>query len=202
MQKINAAPFWSLILDSTSDITRVDQLSVIVRWVNVTGEECTVIESFLGFIKVTDPNAAGIASTAEKFIKDLGIDFNKLRGQGYDGASVMSGIHAGVQALVKKLVEALVPFVHCRCHNLNLIINDAVTSVTENEKLFGVIKDVFNFFGSSLNRWNDLKLESVQGSLTLKRLCVTRWSSRIDAVRAILDRCPHIMRILTKLSLT
>ena len=101
VQKINAAPFWSLILDSTSDITRVDQLSIIVRWVNVTDEECTVVESFLGFIKVTDPNAAGIASTAEKFIKDLGIDFNKLRGQGYDGASIMSGIYAGMQALVK-----------------------------------------------------------------------------------------------------
>ena len=27
--------FWSLILDTTSDITRVDQLSVIVRWVKV-----------------------------------------------------------------------------------------------------------------------------------------------------------------------
>ena len=120
--------------------TRVDQLSVIVRWVNVTGEECTVVECFLGFTKVTDPNAVGIASTAEKFIKDLGIDFNKLRGQGYDGASVMSGIHAGVQALVKKLVEAPVPFVHCGCHTLNLVINDAATSVTENEKFFMLLK--------------------------------------------------------------
>ena len=159
VQKINGAPLWSLILDSTSDVTRVDQLSVIVRWVNVTGEECTVVESFLGFIKVTDPNAARIASKAEKFIPDLGIDFNKLQGQEYDGASVMSGIHAAEQALVKKLVEAPVPFVHCGCYNLNLVINDAVNSVTENEKYFGVIKEVFHFFGSSLNRCDSEKAE-------------------------------------------
>ena len=105
----------------------------------------------------------------------------------------MSGIPTGVQVLVKKLVEAPVPFVICGCHNLNLVINDAVNSVTESEKFFGVIREVFNFFGSSLSRWDDLKLESVKGSLTLKRLCATRWSSRIDAVRAIRDRYPHIM---------
>ena len=29
--KINASPFWSIIFDSTSDIGRVDQLSVVVR---------------------------------------------------------------------------------------------------------------------------------------------------------------------------
>ena len=51
VQKINATPFWSLILDSTSDITSVDQLCVNVRWVNVTDGECTVVESFLGFSK-------------------------------------------------------------------------------------------------------------------------------------------------------
>ena len=31
VSKINEAPFWFVILDNTSDITRVDQLSVVVR---------------------------------------------------------------------------------------------------------------------------------------------------------------------------
>ena len=31
VNKINASPFWALILDSTSDITRIDQLSVIIQ---------------------------------------------------------------------------------------------------------------------------------------------------------------------------
>ncbi|CAB4044584.1 Hypothetical predicted protein, partial [Paramuricea clavata] len=34
------------------------------------------------------------------------------------------------------------------------------------------------------------------------KLCTTRWSSRINAVRAVRDRYPHIMRVLTRLSLT
>ena len=53
----------------------------------------------MGFSKVISPDAKGITSTANNFIEVLEIDFGKIRGQGYDGASVMSGIHAGVKNL-------------------------------------------------------------------------------------------------------
>ena len=202
VKKINASPFWSIILDSTSDVSRVDQLSVVIRWVQIEGDNCSVVESFMGFVKVTSPDAKGIASTAKNFIETLGIDFGKIRGQGYDGASVMSGVHAGVQSLIQEASSSPVPFVHCGCHNLNLVINDAVDSVVENKGFFGVLKEIFNYFGQSLNRWEELRMEADPGSLTLKRLCETRWSSRVDAVRAVRDRYPHIMKILTRLALT
>ena len=136
VKKINASPFWSIILDSTSDVSRVDQLSVVIRWVQIEGDNCSVVESFVGFVKVTSPDAKGIASTAKNFIETLGIDFGKIRGQGYDGASVMSGVHAGVQSLIQEASSSSVPFVHCGCHNLNLVINDAVDSVVENKGFF------------------------------------------------------------------
>ncbi|CAB4036454.1 Hypothetical predicted protein [Paramuricea clavata] len=51
VHKINASPFWALILDSTSDITRIDQLSVIIRRVQIDGDNCSIEENFLGFVK-------------------------------------------------------------------------------------------------------------------------------------------------------
>ena len=45
------------------------------------------------------------------------------------------------------------------------------------------LKSAFNFFGASLNRWEELRVESSIGSLTLKKLCITRWTARIDSVR-------------------
>jgi hypothetical protein len=202
VNKINASPFWALILDSTSDITRIDQLSVIIRRVQIDGDNCSIEENFLGFVQLDDATANGIVSTTKAFLQGLGVNFSKIRGQGYDGASVMSGIHAGVQKLIKSMVTTPVPFVHCGSHNLNLVINDAVNSVVENNNFFGLLREIFSFFAPSLNRWRELGLEAEKGSLTLKKLCTTRWSSRIDAVRAVRDRYPHIMKVLTRLSLT
>ena len=197
VSKINKAPFWSVILDTTSDITRVNQLSVVVRWVKVTNNSVEPTECFLGFVEVNSPDAQGLVDTTKRFSKELGIDILKLRGQGYDGASVMSGAYGGVQRLIKDMYPSSpVPFVHCTSHNLNLVINGAVKSIPQNETFFTILQDVFNFFGSSLNRWRGLQIESEKDSLTLKKLCMTRWSSRINAVR---DSYTHILKVLTRI---
>ena len=200
VSKINKAPFWSVILDTTSDITRVNQLSVVIRWVKVTNNSVEPTECFLGFVEVNSPDAQGLVDTTKRFSKELGIDILKLRGQGYDGASVISGAYGEVQRLIKEMCPSSpVPFVHCTSHNLNLVINDAVKSIPQNETFFTILQDVFNFFGSSLNRWRELQIESEKDSLTLKKLCTTRWSSRINAV---CDSYTHILKVLTRISLT
>ena len=100
----------------------------------------------------------------------------------------MSGIHAGVQALIKNMVDSPVTFVHCGSHYLNQVISDSVGAVAEKDDFFGTLKTAFNFFDASVNRWEELRVDNSIGSLTLKKLCVTRWTSRIDSVRAVRDR--------------
>ncbi|CAB4021489.1 zinc finger MYM-type 1-like [Paramuricea clavata] len=200
--EINECPFSSIVLDTTSDINRVDQLSVTARWVKVQNENVTIKETFLGFISVTDGTAAGLVETTCKYVEDIGLDMEKLRGQAYDGASVMSGVHNGVQKLIKYRSSKPVPFIHCAAHNLNLVINDAVNSVVDNDNFFGVIQSIYVFFSSSINRSRDLQLLAVDSSLSLKKLCVTRWSSRVDSVRGVRDRFVDILKRLTVISLT
>ena len=138
--------------------------SATVRWVQVPvlNENVTIKETFLGFIPVTDGRAAGLVETTCKYIEDIGIEIEKLRGQAFDGASVMSGAHNGVQKLMKDRSSKPVPFVHCAAHNLNLVVNDAVNSVVEN--------DSYVFFSSSINRSRDLQLLAVDSSLPLSGL--------------------------------
>ena len=122
VSKIREVPFWSAILDTASDITRIDQLSVVVRWVKVTNNSVEPTESFLGFVEVTSPDAQGLVDTTKRFLQELGIDILKLRGQGYDGASVLGGAYGGVQRLIKDMCPSSpVPFVHCASHNVNLV---------------------------------------------------------------------------------
>ena len=145
VQNINRAPLWSLILDSTSDITRTDQLSIGVRWVQIKDDKCNIVESSLGFVKIADSKADSIAHAAKAFLEYHGLKFSKIRGQGYDGANVMSGMHAGVQALIKNMVDSPVTFVHCGTHYLNQVISDSVGAVAEKDDFFGTLKTAFNF---------------------------------------------------------
>ena len=90
----------------------------------------------------------------------------------------------------------------CASHNLNLVINDSVEATVGGVTFFGSVSEIFNFFGRSLNRWAELALteENVK-KLKLKRLCTTRWSSRIDAVTAVKNRYIDILKVLTRICL-
>ena len=46
--------------------------------------------------------------------KEAGLDISRCRGQGYEGASVMSGTYSGVQERIK--VHSPNTHVHCVCH--------------------------------------------------------------------------------------
>ena len=68
---------------------------------------------------------------------------------------------------------------------------------------FDVIAEVFTFFRRSLNRWAELALtEDELKKLKLKKLCTTRWSSRIDAIRSLKNQYADILKVLTRIALT
>ena len=56
VNRIKEAPWFSLIFDTTSDICRVDQISVIIRWVDMS--TVSIKETFIGFIVASDGGTA------------------------------------------------------------------------------------------------------------------------------------------------
>ena len=57
----------------------------------------TVREEFVGFVGMDDVSAQAISAQILKRICELGLDVKNCVGQGYDGASTMSGHISGVQ---------------------------------------------------------------------------------------------------------
>ena len=64
--KIQSSPFFSIITDTTQDISKTDQLSQIIRYVTIQRDErgmpmkLEVNESFLGFRSITDQHSENL----------------------------------------------------------------------------------------------------------------------------------------------
>nr|CAI5862634.1 unnamed protein product [Callosobruchus analis] len=164
-------------------------------------KEIKICESFLGFIAVTDCSAAGLKIVILNLTKEYGIDLTKCRGQGYDGANVMSGVYGGLQTLIKEHAPNA-DYIHCAAHALNLVLNDAARHVREVSTFFDNLEKIYTFFGNSIKRWAMLSDDSSEKHLIiLKKVCPTRWSSRNDALLAVKKNFLQIMNTFYQLNL-
>lgn len=154
LSEVQQSSFFSLILDTTQDISKIDQLSIILRYVSYKPDinQLKIIESFLGFVQVSKQSAEGLEEHVVKYLEEKKISLDKCRGQGYDGASVMSGIYTGLQARIKSK-SPTAEYVHCANHNLNLVLNDSVKSILEISVFYDIINSIYVFFSQSLPRW-------------------------------------------------
>lgn len=206
ISKVKKAPFFSVMMDTTQDLSKKDQLSQVVRYVEILKNEkdepiaLEIKESFLGFTEVHDHSAAGLSSKIVQLIEDSGLSFDKCRGQGYDGAAVMSGVYGGVQALIKEK-QPKATYIHCAAHNLNLVIGDAVKCSLEIQSYFSILEEIYVFFGNSLPRWDILSNITEESQITLKRLNPTRWAGRVTSLMAVKLRFVDIIKALDKIIL-
>lgn len=209
LSKINSCPFYSIIVDTTQDLSKVDQMSIVIRYVTLSenpthGNEIKINESFLGFWELRDQSSEGYETKILSTLEKLGIDIEKCRGQGYDGASTMSGQYTGLQQRIKAKAPNA-EYVHCASHSMNLVINDSVSHVPEIAQFYNILQIVYVFFSESLPRWQVLnksvKDDVTVKTLTLKKLCPTRWSSRNDCLIALKNDFKSVMKCLTEIVL-
>ena len=125
-KEISYSSFVAIILDETSDITTKSQLTTVLRYI-IDGKIC---ERFIGFTDVSaDRTANGLFKHIEQVVNEFGLQ-QKLVGQTYDGASVMSGHINGLQ---QKVIDKfpLAIFTHCYAHVLNLVLQQSLSSIKE-----------------------------------------------------------------------
>ena len=67
-------------------------------------------------------------------IQQKGLDIKYYRGQGHDGAAVMSEKYSGLH----KKIQDVAPhayYMHCASHNLNLVLKDTMEAVNETRQV-------------------------------------------------------------------
>ena len=125
-------------------------------------------------------------------------------GQAYDGASNMSGVRNGVQALMKKESDVCL-YVHCFAHSLNLCVQEVTRRCELLRNCLEFISQLVQLIRFSPKRLN--LFENVRKSVTLSEsesglspslrpLCPTRWTVRHSAIDSILKNYHNLMSSL------
>ncbi|CAF3629139.1 unnamed protein product [Rotaria sp. Silwood1] len=186
------------MIDETTDITRHQQVSLVIRY---TDDQFNVYERFLGFERASDTTGLGLFNLLIEWLNKLGLDIKNIVGQGFDGASSMTGEYKGVASrLIQVSPTAL--YVHCNGHVLNLCLVDVAEAVVHIRNNFGVVKSLYNLIEASPKRhkvFEDLQKESGIISISLKQLSDTRWACRYESLKVISSRYLEILNTLEKL---
>uniref|UniRef100_A0A3B5QKP1 DUF4371 domain-containing protein n=1 Tax=Xiphophorus maculatus TaxID=8083 RepID=A0A3B5QKP1_XIPMA len=199
--EVKQSEVFSVLADETRDLQKKEQISLVVRYY-YSG---AIHESFLHFQSADSLDAEDLTKMIVGCLEKHGLDYrNNLVGQGYDGASVMSGKHSGVAARIKNDAKFAF-YVHCNAHCLNLVLVDVVKSVPEAEDFFSLLQNIYKFVtGSAVHtKWLAVQKELYpqEKPRELQRLIDVRWACRYLACRNVRDRLPAVLRLLLDISL-
>lgn len=189
--QVTAAKYYSIIVDSSPDIAHNDQLSFVLRYVNKEG---LAEERFVEFVPNPGHGGQDLSNAVINCLERHGLDIGNCRGQSYDNAPNMSGIYSGLQARIRAL-SPYAFYIPCSAHTLNLVGSSAARC-NQATYFFDILQEIFNFFSASSHRWNHLSTFFSKENLSVKSLCITRWSAREEACRSLNKDGEAIVRAL------
>lgn len=189
-EEINLAPFFSVQVDETTDISGKSQLSIIIRYVTEDGQPK---ERFMGFFNVSrGKTAEDLKNILVEVLKVYNFE-SKLVCQTYDGAAVMASELNGLQKKIKELAPYSI-FIHCYAHKLNLVLSQSAGEVKEARIFFQTLTGFPAFFSHSSKRMQALE---ENGCPRVPSHVATRWNSLSRLISMIYSNRDQLVKVFT-----
>ena len=134
--------FFSVLADEATDVSNREQMPLVLKFVD---KERNIREDFIMFILCENGVSGEVtADTIVSEIRNLSLNMNNSRDQGYDGAGNMAGKYQGAAAHIQRQYP-LVTYVHCGSHRLNLCIVSSCQILLV-QRMMDKVKAVADFF--------------------------------------------------------
>ena len=199
LEEIKSTLWFSLIADEASDISHNEHISISIRWVN---SSYGINEDTLGLVQLPNTKALTLFTVIKDVLIRCSLPISQCRGQAFDGASNMSGIRNGVQALVKR-EETKALYVHCLAHSLNLCVQQIAKKCVVVRNTMDFIYELvqlIKFSPKRLHIFDTLRKNVVvsggESTPRLRTLCPTRWTVRNAAISSILSNYEILLTTL------
>nr|XP_045089955.1 zinc finger MYM-type protein 1 [Aegilops tauschii subsp. strangulata] len=209
MKEIGNGVF-SLLVDECRDVSDKEQMAVVLRYLDKCG---LVQEKFVGVVHVEEITSSYLKSCIDLLFSQLGLNLEQVRGQGYDGASNMSGEFNGLQAKIMNENKSAY-YVHCFAHKLNLVVVAIAKKIFEVGDFFDMVSVLLNVVGASCKRKDQLRehhQEEVRKAigcgeiatgtglnqeLSLQRPGDTRWNSHYKTLLGLSKMFSSVVKVL------
>ena len=196
IDEVKLARFYSILADEVSDAAGLEQVTLVLRFID---HKQQIREEFVDFLEVERITGTVLADAILKAIQSYGLNICDCRGQGYDGASNMSSAARGVQGIIFQS-SPNATYVHCNCHILNLAVVKAC-SLAPIRNMAGSVSETAKFFNYSPKRQRLLEkvIEVTQPDAKkeiLHDLCRTRWIERHHAYEVFTELFPSVISTL------
>lgn len=120
IKSIKQSTYFSIIADSTTDISATEQFSLSIRYVDSKFE---IHEIFTSLYNTPDSKALTFFDTIKDILIRFSLTTSNLRGHCFDGAANMSGKLNSVKTLIEN-IQPKSCFVHCSNHSLDLAFQE------------------------------------------------------------------------------
>ncbi|XP_048462803.1 zinc finger protein 862 isoform X4 [Rhincodon typus] len=191
-ERLRVSPFMSVILDGQTDDLVADNVAIYIRYITNEGPAATELLSLQELSSVT---VDGYIQALDRAFGCIGIkwkDEKLIVGLGVDGATMTTGLRAGLAMKIKKTLPWLLS-VPCVVHRPHLEVLDAISNkeLTCLEELENNLKQLLSFYRYSPKLMCELRS-------TAATLCEeTEFLGDIRAVRWIIGE-QNVLNALIK----
>ncbi len=194
------ASIFSILLDETTDVSHIEQVCFVVRYVH----DMTIKERFIQLCDVQSTTGEQLENLVMNLLKENQLKVEDIHGQCYDGAANMSGPYKGLQSRIQKQNEKAL-YVHCHAHSLNLVLVESAKSSIHFVSFFTIVEKLYTFIANSTKRHaafvqTQQAMNPGQRALELQKLSDTWWSCRETALRTLRKCLPAVVQFLEDLT--
>ena len=198
--EIKDAGMYSVMADTTPDVSHKDRLAIACCYVDKIGQPR---KRLVSLTEAKDKTGEGGATEIIESLTEQGLDLDELCFQSYDYTASMSSRFNGVQKKLQDKLGKSVPYIPCLAHRSNTVIEHSCKASPIVTELFNVLEALFVFFTGSTKRNTSLQ-ESIQSMevdnpLNLRNLSRTRWTARAESIKSVWNSYEAILDSLSNL---